>query len=75
MAKPKKTTEEKVENLEKSTATKDITKVIVKIKDIDVKGGIRHRTYTKEEHGDKFQELAEEFCEMNKNVVIGKTFE
>jgi hypothetical protein len=75
MAKPKKTTEEKVENLEKPTATKDITKVIVKIKDIDVKGGIRHRTYTQEEHGDKFKELADEFCETNKQHVLGKTFE
>lgn len=72
MPRPKKTTEEKIEE---PKTTKDITKIIVRISDRDVHGGIRHRTFTKAEHGEKFVELADTFCDTNKHSIIGKTFE
>lgn len=55
--------------------TKEVTKVIIKIKDRDTKDGTRHRTFTKEDHGENFRELADQFAETNKYLVIDKVFE
>jgi hypothetical protein len=48
----------------------DVSQVTFQVRSRDVKGGIAHRVFNVEKHGEKFKELVDEFAESNKDLIV-----